>query len=269
MKPVLFEYERPNSVEATVALLSQSENAKILAGGQTLGPMLNLRLAQPELIVDITRIPELVQVEASVDAVTLGACITHAAIEDGRVEDFTRGLLPKVACGIAYRAVRNRGTLGGSIAHADPSADWLSCFMALGAVIVIAGPGGKREAPIAEFVRGALDCDLASDEMIMAIHLPRLSHNARCGFAKICRKEGEFADAIGVVLSDPEVGIERLVAGAIGGKPLVMDGADLGPDTELSAIIDLLRRSGYSAEDYEMQIHAVALTRAAREAFAA
>jgi carbon-monoxide dehydrogenase medium subunit len=269
MKPVQFEYERPNTVAEAVALLAQAENAKILAGGQTLGPMLNLRLAQPDLVIDITRIGELARFDADADAVTLGACVTHAAVEDRRVSDFSSGLLPKVAQGIAYRAVRNRGTLGGSIAHADPSADWLSCFMALGAIVLIAGADGERETPIADFVRGALDCDLAADEMIIAIRLPRLSAKSRCGFAKICRKEGEFADAIGVYARDPEGGIERLVAGAVSGKPLIADNPGLGAEADLAAMTAILRQCGYAADDYEAQIHAVALHRAVREAFAA
>jgi carbon-monoxide dehydrogenase medium subunit len=269
MKPVPFDYERPETVEAAIALLAQSENAKLLAGGQTLGPMLNLRLAQPDVVIDITRIAELARIEAESDAVTLGACVTHSAIEDGRVEDFTRGLLPKVARGIAYRAVRNRGTLGGSIAHADPSADWLSCFMALGASLRIAGPGGARETPIADFVRGALDCDLAPEEIVAAIRLPRLSSASRCGYAKICRKEGEFADAIGVYVCDPERGFERLVVGAVGGKPLIADAPGLGGNADLPAMTGILDKVGYEADEYEAQIHTAALLRAVREAYAA
>ena len=121
-------------------------DAKVLAGGQTLGPMLNLRLAQPALLVDITRIPELAAVSEDADAVTIGATVTHAAIEDGRVPDPTGGFLARVARGIAYRAVRTRGTIGGSLAHADPAADWLSCLAALGAEVVIAGAGRQRGA---------------------------------------------------------------------------------------------------------------------------
>jgi carbon-monoxide dehydrogenase medium subunit len=269
MKPAKFAYERPRTVEAVVALLAQAENAKILAGGQTLGPMLNLRLAQPDLIIDITRIGELARLDADADTVTLGACVTHSAVEDGRASDFSGGFLPKVAGAIAYRAVRNRGTLGGSIAHADPSADWPSCFMALGATVLIAGARGVRETPIADFVRGALDCDLAADEMITAIRLPRLSAKARCGFAKICRKEGEFADAIGVYVFDPERGIERLVAGAVGGKPLVADAAGLAAGVDLAAMTGILQRCGYAGDHYDTQIHGVALQRAVGEAFAA
>ena len=158
MKPAAFDYARPASIAEALQMLAARPDAKVLAGGQTLGPMLNLRLAQPALLVDITRIPELAAVSEDADAVTIGATVTHAAIEDGRVPDPTGGFLAKVARGIAYRAVRTRGTIGGSLAHADPAADWLSCLAALGAEVVIAG--SKRNAarePLARFVRGALE----------------------------------------------------------------------------------------------------------------
>src|SRR6478672_1924478 len=142
MKPVAFDYARPTSVAEAVRMLAGTPGAKVLAGGQTLGPMLNLRLAQPALLVDVTRIPELAAVSENADAVTIGATVTHAAIEDGRVPDPTGGFLARVARGIAYRAVRTRGTIGGSLAHADPAADWLSCLSVLGAHVVIAGAAG-------------------------------------------------------------------------------------------------------------------------------
>ena len=140
MKAVAFEYERPSDIKGALALLGDDRLVvKLLAGGQSLGPMLNLRLVRPELIVDITRIAELKRVEQSPEAITVGACVTHADIEDGRVPDVTGGALPSVARGIAYRAVRNRGTLGGSLVHADPAADWISALAAIGAGAVIAG----------------------------------------------------------------------------------------------------------------------------------
>jgi carbon-monoxide dehydrogenase medium subunit len=134
VKPAPFDYTAAASLDEAVSLLRSDPAAKIMAGGQTLGPMLNLRLVQPALIIDITRIPELVRIEEDDDGISYGACVTHAAIEDGRVPDCTRGALPQVARGIAYRAVRTRGTIGGSLAHADPAADWLSALAAVGAV---------------------------------------------------------------------------------------------------------------------------------------
>src|SRR4030081_778439 len=111
MKPVAFDYARPTSGPEAVQMLAANPQAKVLAGGQTLGPMLNLRLAQPALLVDITRIPELAAVSQDADAVTIGGTVPHAAIEDGRVPDPTGGFLARVARGIAYRAVRTRGTI--------------------------------------------------------------------------------------------------------------------------------------------------------------
>ena len=223
MKPAAFDYLRPSSVAEALSVLQSNPGAKVLAGGQTLGPMLNLRLAQPSVIVDITRIPELAAVAEDKDAVTIGATVTHAAIEDGRVPDPTRGFLARVASGIAYRAVRTRGTIGGSLAHADPSADWLACLTALRAEVVIAGPDGKRRnVPLSAFVRGAMETELAPPELLVAIRVPRYERGTRFGFHKICRKTGEFADAIGVVVADPAHGCLYVTAGASLSRPLVM-----------------------------------------------
>ena len=219
-------------------MLAGNPGAKVLAGGQTLGPMLNLRLAQPTLLVDITRIPELAAVTEDADAVTIGATVTHAAVEDGRVTDPTGGFLARVARGIAYRAVRNRGTIGGSLAHADPAADWLSCLSALGAHVMIAGAAGTRRVGLAGFVRGALETELGGDELLTAVRIPKFSRAARFGFHKICRKTGEFADAIGVVAYDPERQLTRIAASTGVGPPVVIDARDLLldrgelPDTE-------------------------------------
>ncbi len=176
MKAASFDYERPADLGAALALLATPDReVKLMAGCQSLGPMLNLRLAQPELLVDITRLPETRRVEATGDGLTLGACTTHAVIEDGRVPDVTNGMLATVAGGIAYRAVRNRGTIGGSLAHADPAADWMTALSALGAVVLTVSPRGKRALPIDEFMLGMFMTALEPDELIEAVRVPRLS----------------------------------------------------------------------------------------------
>ena len=147
MKPAAFDYVRPSSVAEALRELAGTEGAKVLAGGQTLGPMLNMRLAQPALLVDITRIKELAAVAEDKDTVSIGATVTHAAIEDGRVPDPTGGFLARVARGIAYRAVRNRGTIGGSLAHADPAADWPAIMIALGASLNVRSARATRCSP--------------------------------------------------------------------------------------------------------------------------
>jgi carbon-monoxide dehydrogenase medium subunit len=259
MKPVAFDYARPATVAEALQLLAATPDAKALAGGQTLGPMLNLRLAQPALLVDITRIPELAAIEADADTVSIGATVTHAAIEDGRVSDPTGGFMAHVAHGIAYRAVRTRGTIGGSLAHADPAADWLACLCALDAQVVIAGAGGDRRTPVARFVRGAMDTELADAELVRAVRIPRFACGARFGYHKICRKTGEFADAIGVAVHDPDRGVHRLVASTAAGAPLVLDSAT-APDAAL--LPGRLRAAGYAGDDYDLDLAVAALRRA-------
>ena len=271
MKPVDFDYARPSTVSEAVAMLGRAGgNAKVMAGGQTLGPMLNLRFVQPDLILDISAIAELKRVEEQAGALVLGACTTHAAIEDGRVPDVTRGMLAKVASRIAYRAVRTRGTIGGSLAHADPAADWLSSLTALGASVSISGANGRRQLQLDGFVKGALETALAEDEILDGVMVPRLSDGARWGYHKICRKTGEFAEAIGAVVIDRDRA--RIVAGATTSRPIVIDvpasdGLMRKPGS--GDIATRLRGAGLSGDDYEMKIHAAAVRRAIEEATAA
>ena len=147
MKAAAFEYTRPGSLqEALRALRAHEGRAKLMAGGQSLGPMLNLRLARPPVVIDISGLAELRTVTRQDGGLRVGAAVTHAEIEDG-VHELLRGTpLQQVAPGIAYRAIRNRGTLGGSLAHADPAADWVLTMVGLGATLEIAGGRGPHAA---------------------------------------------------------------------------------------------------------------------------
>jgi aerobic carbon-monoxide dehydrogenase medium subunit len=220
MKPAPFEHARPASLANAVSLLQ--EGARVLAGGQSLGPMLNLRLAQPRMLVQVNQLQELCGVAADGRAVTIGACVTHAAIADGLVPDIGGGVLARVADGIAYRAVRNRGTIGGSLCHADPAADWVTVLLALDATVVLQGPSGDREARMIDFVRGAFHTALMPGEILRAVRVPRLPSGARWGYEKACRKPGDFAHAMAAVLVRD--GQRRAVIGALGGKPLLLEG---------------------------------------------
>ena len=264
MKPVAFDYACPTRMEDAVALLAANPDAKILAGGQTLGPMLNLRLAQPALLVDITRIAELAAVTEGAEAVTIGATVTHAAIEDGRITDPTGGFLARVARGIAYRAVRSRGTIGGSLAHADPAADWLSCLGALGADVLLRGARGARSLALSGFMRGAMETELAHDELVVGIRVPKFSSRARFGYHKICRKTGEFAEAIGVAVHDPDRNLFRLVASTVTGAPIVLEDKTFSADA--AALRHRLTEAGLNGDTYEMNVRVAALQRAMREA---
>lgn len=272
MKPSRFEYERPADIAGAIALTRREDIAvKILAGGQSLGPMLNLRLVQPDVLVDITGIPELKRVEENTDAIVIGACVTHSDIEDGRVPDVTGGALPHVARGIAYRAVRNRGTLGGSLSHADPSADWVACLAAVGAKVLIRGPAGSRSLAVEDFVTGVFEVALDPGELLEAVRIPRLSSTARWGYCKVCRKTGELAQAIGAVLHDPERAVFRAVIGATESRPIVISNAaslfGAGPSAGLAADFDpgaaarALSAAGMT-DSFDIQIHVVALKRA-------
>ncbi len=277
MKPARFDYERPTTLAQAFALLDQDDiSVKVLAGGQSLGPMLNFRLVQPELLVDVTRIPELNRVEEDADSVTLGACVTHAAIEDGAVPDPTDGIMRSVARGIAYRAVRTRGTIGGSLVHADPSADWLACLAALDAEVIIAGASARRRVPVADFMVGVFETALRPGELLEAVRIPRLPKGARWGYYKVCRKTGEFAHAIGAVLHDPDGDLCRVVVGATEAPPIVLadarelfPAADSGPLArrfDAAAARRLLEDRGMGSDAYNLRIHLVALARAVQRA---
>jgi carbon-monoxide dehydrogenase medium subunit len=276
VKPARFEYECPSNIAAAIALAQREDLVvKFIAGGQSLGPMLNLRLAQPDVLVDLTGIAELLQVEETDDTLSIGACVTHSDVEDGRIPDLAGGVLQSVARRIAYRAVRNRGTIGGSIAHADPSADWISCLATLGASVVVHGPSGRRRVPVEELMLGVFETALSPGDLIETVTVPQLSRKAKWGYYKVCRKTGEFAHAIGAVLFDPERSACRAVIGATESRPIVFANARAlfrdKPEAGLSSSFDQepARRALADAgitDPIRLQIHLVALRRAIEQA---
>ena len=274
MKPVNFDYVRPKDVDASVSLLAEDgRSVKVIAGSQSLGPLLNMRLVQPDLLIDITGIDELRQVKEEADGIVIGACITHSDIEDRRVPDVTGGALPSVAHGIAYRAVRNRGTIGGSLTHADPSADWISILAALGASVTLLGPDGVRTIPVEDYMLGALEADLRPGELLVSVKAPRLGGSALWGYHKICRKTGEFAHAIGAFVVDPERGVCRAVIGATETRPIVIADAhtiigDGAPGWFDARAADEAAKSAGMSDLLERQTHVVALRRAVERAAA-
>lgn len=278
MKPAPFAYERPRDLADALAVMTQAGGAaRIMAGGQSLGPMLNLRLVAPDTIVDIAGLSELRHVERSGGDLVIGACVTHADIEDGRIPDVTRGAMQRVASNIAYRAVRNRGTVGGSLSHADPAADWVSALAALGATIMLRSRAGARSVAMADFVVGALESALAPGEMVEAVRIPAMPRSARWGYVKSCRKTGEFAHAIGAVLIDPDAGSARIVMGALNTAPLVLSDAselfggrltsDFAGRFDVRVADALLAQAGI-ANAADRHIHVTVLRRAIAEAAA-
>lgn len=223
MKPVAFDLEIPVDLKSANALLSVPDgDTKVIAGGQSLGPMLNLRLARPDKLIALSGSNSL-RVTDDTDAfVSFGAAIRHAEIEDREVPDPSRGMMPHVASGIAYRAVRNKGTLGGSLCHADPAADWITTMTALDATMVISTQSAEtRTLPMTQFMQGAYRTALGSGEILKAVRVPKYSSNMVWGYYKICRKVGEFADAIAAWVADPDTRYSRVVFGAGAGVPLI------------------------------------------------
>jgi carbon-monoxide dehydrogenase medium subunit len=262
MKAPAFDYARPTTLEEALTLRAAGgDDAKFLAGGQSLGPLLNLRLARPSLLIDVRRLPELAGWSIEGDWVRIGAAVTHAAIEDGVLPGPLGRFLASVAHGIGYRAIRNRGTLGGSLAHADPAADWVSVMALLAAEVDVRSASRARRVAAADLVDGPLSTVLDPDELIVSVRVPRGSDSARWSYRKFNRKPGKFAEAIGGFHIDPERGACRAVVGATDAGPRVI--------AEASALLVSDRAceaaaadAGFAPGTYEHQIHAVMLRRA-------
>ena len=272
MKAAAFEYLKPADVAGAVkALAGSGGDAKPMGGGQSLGPMLNLRLARPKLVVDVSRLDAMRAIEDKGSAWRIGGAVTHSAIEDAKLSGCT--VLSDVARGIAYRTIRNRGTIGGSLAHADPAADWPLALPALGATIFIAGPAGERSVPAAEFMQGAFATVLAEDELVVAVEVPKLSASARWGYWKFCRKTGEFPEASAAMLLDPERKLARLWVGALNGapQPLEVLAADLALRGSLAAsetaVYAALELCAPEPDPVQRRLHVTAVRRAVQKGF--
>ncbi len=257
MKAAAFTWQAPPDLAAAAQALVAGE--KIIAGGQSLGPMLNLRLTRPAALLALAGLAELRGVQQTASHVSIGAAVTHSEIADGLVPDIGGNILAGIAEGIAYRAVRNRGTIGGSLCHADPAADWVCTLTALGAEAITYRAGGSGRAVwVREFIVGAIGNNQPPREILRAVRIPRLGPAARWGYFKACRKPGEFAHAMAAVLQDRPAGFCRAVVGATGGRPLIFEGAQATPD----GIAETLRAGGGGLDEIGRQMQVVAARRA-------
>lgn len=264
MKPAAFDYVAAATLgDASNTLARDDSSTKVIAGAQSLGPMLNLRLIRPSKLIDVSMLPDLRGVRETVNGVEIGAAITHAEIEDGEVPDPTSGWLQAAAANIAHRAVRNRGTLGGSLAHADPAADWVLVMTGLCATVLLDGPAGKREVAMTDFITGPFETALRSGEIISAVRIARPSSDARWGYWKFMRQVGEFAKASATVLIDAAAGTSRIAVGALGRQPLVLNPAltdDLISGSTSAG--EVLSQALPQRPSSELAMHSAALTRA-------
>jgi carbon-monoxide dehydrogenase medium subunit len=268
MKSASFEYVRPRSVaEASVALARKGFTTAAIAGGQSLLPLLNLRVAPVDMLVDLSRLDDLKVVAKTPDSVWIGALTTHAAIEDGHVPDTVNGLMRRVAGQISYRSVRNHGTIGGSVALADPAADWPCCLVALNASIRVVGRHGVRVQSVADFVRGPYDTTLTTGDIIIGFDIPIPAAPFRWGFAKVARKSGAFAHSIAIVTATGGDGAISVTLGAAGPRPVRMATvaklARSGSDDDLRAAISAdLALQVPEADPYQRRMHTAAVRRA-------
>jgi len=234
-------------------------------------PMLALRVALPEVLVDISRLDDLKIVTRTPDSVWLGALTTHAAIEDGETPDIFNGLMRRVAGQISYRAVRNHGTIGGSVALADPAADWPVCLLALGTSLRVVGRNGVRVQSIDDFLKGAYETTLTTGDIIMGFDIPAPPKSFRWGFAKVARKSGAFAQSLAVVVAAGKDGPVKAALGAAGPRPraLVATASQLeipgSTDEQVRAAITADLNAYFTdLDDYQKRMHTANVLRAAR-----
>ncbi|MGN6286399.1 MAG: FAD binding domain-containing protein [Afipia sp.] len=229
MKASAFSYARASSVDEALSLLAQhGDQAKILSGGQSLMPALNLRLSAPEWIIDINGISDLRGVTVAGDLLTIGALTRHADVQRSAEIAAHAPLLSDAIQHVAHPAIRNRGTFGGSLAHADPASELPACVVALDATIIVRGPGGERRIAAVDFFAGIYETALAPDELLVAVEVPVKKAGSCHFFHEYARRSGDYAMAglaaqavrEGDVLSDL-----RLAYFAVGDKPVLAQAA--------------------------------------------
>jgi aerobic carbon-monoxide dehydrogenase medium subunit len=209
MIPIGFAYERPSSVDGALALLAEhGEDASVMAGGHSLLPVMKLRLAAPELVIDISKLTELSYVKVDGDEVAIGAGTRHSVVETSEVLAAEAPLLAAVARTVGDPQVRHRGTLGGSLAHADPASDLPAAVLALGGSVVLRSPRGTRSVPIGEFFTGVFSTAKEPDELVVEVRVPRTG-SAGWAYEKFTRRANDWA-IVGVAVVDGRVGLVNM-----------------------------------------------------------
>ena len=224
MKPPRFDYRAPESLDEALDLLADSgPDARILAGGQSLVPVLNFRLARPRVLIDINRVPGIAGIEDAGDRLILGAMTRQREIEVSQAVARAAPLLHEATRHVAHLPIRTRGTIGGSIANADPAAEDPAVAAALEATMVCRSRRGERRIAAAGFFVDVLTTALQPDEMLVAVEIPRIPDGAGAAFAEISRRDGDFAlagVAAQIVLSDGRVSDARISACGVGPAPV-------------------------------------------------
>ena len=223
MKPPPFQYVRPGSIDEAVKVLTDNEGAKILAGGQSLIAMMNLRAVSPPMIVDINGLTELDYIKETSDQILIGALTRHNDVKHSPLVAKHCPLLAEAYNWIAHQAVRNRGTIGGNVFHADPASENPAVLLAYDAVLVLRSSNGEREVLAGEFFDDIYEVTANDDELLTEIRIHKRPKGEGCGFFEVSSRKGDFAIvAIGAVTS--------LVGGKFGGTRIVASG--VGPTAQ-------------------------------------
>lgn len=221
MKPAPFAYARADSVEHAVAVLAEDgDDTRLLAGGQSLVPMLNLRVARPARLLDIGRLRDLDRLGVDERRMFIGALVPHAVLESHPTIRAGAAVLARAATHIGHPAIRRRGTIGGSLAHADPSAELVAVGAALGASVILESTRGRRSVAVDAFVRGPYETVVEPDEMLTWVELPLPVAGSRTGFYEIAPRPGDFA-TVGAVWHAAPTGVRVAVFGGDVGHLLV------------------------------------------------
>ena len=221
MKPAVFDYFRPTSLEEALTQLAQSNNAKVIAGGQSLGPMMNMRLAAPAELVDLNDLTELAYVREVGDMLEIGALTRHYQVEQSALVQKLCPLLAQAARTIGHYAIRQRGTLGGSLAHADPAAQLALIAVTLGAQINIVSVRGERTVAAADFFVAVMATALEPDEVIRSVRFPKIAASEGTAFRLFNQRHGDFAIvAVAATVALHEGRVARLRIGLGGNSPV-------------------------------------------------
>ena len=253
MIPAAFDYHAPATLEEAIGLLQHhGDGAKVLSGGQSLLPAMNLRLIAPELIIDIGELAELRGVVVKGGVLTIGALTRHADLLKSPEIAAHAPLLTDAVAHVAHPAIRNRGTIGGSLAHADPASELPACMLTLGATIVARGPGGERRIAASEFFAGIYETALTPQELLVAVELPVAPKNSTHFFHEFARRHGDYAIvglAAQAFVRDGRFTDLRLGFFAVGDRPLLARSAGKLIDI---AITPAVLSEAFSALDEEL-----------------
>jgi aerobic carbon-monoxide dehydrogenase medium subunit len=224
MKPAAFDYQRPESLAACLDLLAQGgDGTRILAGGQSLVPMMNLRLARPERLIDINRLPDLDYIRLEGGELAIGALARHAQVKDSALVAQHCPLMALAYEWVAHGAVRNRGTLCGNLCHADPASEMPAVMLAAGATMVVRSRSGERRIPAGQFFEGLYATALRAGEMLVEVRVPSMPAGTRTAFREVSMRKGDFAWAsVAALLAvrDGRIASVALAAAGIGTRAL-------------------------------------------------